>query len=248
VGIRSPFAAFWACSASYFFSYERAEREPVYVHKSSLQLSSNEENIISRIHLWFPISQIKDLANLIEVQHSILFKTDQRARGYGEAVLEQLTNGALGEEIKGVVLKFMDGKSKDQITQHIRGLKSKHCPDVFQHERDFKEAQAKEEELKRAASQVPIVVQADNAGIPGAGAGKEAVFDYLNGFVGDKIVLAECGKEFCKSEAFRDEGRAAIARSAQWKMKLCDLSDEKIIDDLCKRIGVAVKNGCAPTA
>ena len=61
-------------------------------------------------------------------------------------------------------------------------------------------------------------------------------------------MLVECGKEVCKREAFRGEGRAAIARSAQWKMKLCDLSDEKLIDDLCKRIGAAVKNGCASTA
>ena len=77
----------------------------------------------------------------------------------------------------------------------------------------------------------------------GAAVGTAGIF-----FVGDKIVLGECGKEFCKREAFRGEGRAAIARSAQWKMKLCDLSDEKLIDDLCKRIGAAVKNGCASTA
>ena len=56
----------------------------------------------------------------------------------------------MGEEIEGFVLRFLDGRSKEQTVQHIRGLKSKHCPEVFEHERDYQEALEKDMELKRA--------------------------------------------------------------------------------------------------
>lgn len=91
-----------------------------------------------------------------------------------------------------------------------------------------------------------MVAQAINAGIPAAGADTTVIVDYLEGFVRDKITVDAWGKECCISEAFKVEGRAAIARAVQWKVKLTTLSDEKCVEALCKRIADATKNGNPP--
>ena len=175
---------------------------------------------------WIAILQILRLAKLIEAQHFENFKTEGR-RGYTEAVLEELLAGALGEEVTGAVITFMADKTEKQVSSHIRGLRNKHCPSIFQHEQDYKVLQEKEEEAKRAASQVPMLSQAINAGIPASGADKTVIVDYLEGFVRDKITVNAWGKECCVSEAFNSEGRAAIGRAGQWKMRLTTLADEQ---------------------
>lgn len=189
--------------------------------------------------------QTKQLAELIEQEHCKSFKNDPRARGYCDGVVEQLLNGVLGEKIKNDVLAFQNGKTKEQLSAHIRGLRTKHCPPVFKHEEEREAALKKETEAKKAASQVPIVVQATNAGVPGANE-VEIGIAYLEAFVRDKLELVEGGKVFCKSEEFLQEGQAVMARCLQWKVAAKSFSDETTLHELYGRIKAAGKNGCLP--